>query len=302
MAGHGFRYQERTSCICGRELTSSSPGVVKAFTWGEVRFVNCPGCLSWIQSPQITVESLAAWYDSPDYQSAGADKEGAYLDYAGEESQRRQEAQARYKRDLESVLPPAASVLEVGCASGSLLSVLRDNGHRVFGIDLSAGFAEQARSLYQIPVEVGDFLSFLGNGDRFDLIMMLGTVSNLQDLVRHLRHAATLLKPEGLLYFNVPVADSLIARMYGPKYWMFAPSVSNFLTRQGVSAALERAGFQMVSTRRDRQRPTLSKILGHARLQWVYPLAKRMGVGQLATPFSLPIPGVMVTWAKLPTA
>lgn len=299
MDSRGFRFQERTACPCGRPLQPSDSHIEKRFTWGAVRFVQCQQCSSWIQSPQITVESLAAWYDSEDYQAAGADKEGAYLDYASEESQRRHEAQARYDRDLASILSPGSTVLEVGCASGSLLSVLRDAGHEVFGIDLSVRFAEQARALYQIPVEAGDFLSYHGKGQRFDLIMMLGTVSNLQHLDVHLEHAARLLKPAGHLYFNIPVADAVISRLYGTKYWMFAPSVSNFLTRAGMAQALVQAGFRVVKSRRDRQRPTLSKLLGHARLQRLYPTVRKLGMGQWTTPFSIPIPGVMVTWAQL---
>jgi SAM-dependent methyltransferase len=299
MDRNGFRFHERTLCPCGTELAAGATSLEKTFSWGNVRFVQCRQCLSWIQSPQITVESLAAWYDSEDYQAAGADKEGAYLDYASEEDQRRREARARYDRDLASILQPGSTVLEVGCASGSLLSVLRDAGHQVFGIDLSVRFAEQARSLYQIPVEAGDFLSFHWTGIRFDLIMMLGTVSNLQHLERHLEHAAKLLKPAGWLYFNLPVADSWVSKLYGQKYWMFAPSVSNFLTRHGIAQALGRVGFRVAKTRRDRQRPTLSKILGHARLQMLYPMVTRIGMGHVSAPFSLPIPGVAVTWAQL---
>ncbi len=298
MISQAFTYIERRTCVCGRPLEPADPVIERTFAWGNVRFVNCQLCFSWIQSPQISVESLTSWYDSEDYQSAGANKDGAYLDYGSEEQQRREEARGRFCRDLATILSPGSRVLEVGCASGSLLSVIGDAGHEVYGIDLSVKFAEQARSLYGIPVEGGDFLAYQGMGEPFDLIMMLGTVSNLQDAEKHLAHASRLLKPDGWLYFNMPVANSLIARLYGKNYWMFAPSVTNFFTQQGIRAALDRAGFRIVKVRHDRQMPTVSKLLGHARLQWVYPLAMRLGVTRLTAPFSLPIPGIIAVWAR----
>jgi SAM-dependent methyltransferase len=297
MVSHAFTYIERQNCVCGSALAPSDPVIEKTFAWGNVRFVNCSRCFSWIQSPQVSVESLTSWYDSEDYQSAGASKDGAYLDYASEEQQRRDEARSRFYRDLAPTLKPKSRVLEVGCASGSLLSVLGDAGHEVYGIDLSAKFAEQARCLYGIPVEVGDFLAYHGTNGPFDLVMMLGTVSNLQDAEKHLAHAGRLLKPGGWLYFNMPIANSLVARLYGKNYWMFAPSVTNFFTEQGIRAALDRAGFRIVKVRHDRQMPTVSKLLGHARVQWAYPLAMRLGVTRLTAPFSLPIPGIIAVWA-----
>jgi SAM-dependent methyltransferase len=294
-----FTYVSRSHCVCGRAAQESDPTLEKTFSWGKVRFVNCRQCGSWIQSPQISTESLAAWYSSEEYQQAGSSKASAYLDYASEERQRRREAEHRYRRDLQPILPSGSRVLEVGCATGSLLSVLRDAGNHVFGVDLSATFAARARSSYGIDVEVCDFLDYGKATERFDLIIMLGTISNLQDAEQHLEHARRLLKPGGRLYFNTPVVDSLIARLYGTNFSMFAPSVTNVFSRQGLREALSRAGFHLVAISTDRQMPTLSKVMGHARVQRLFPIIKSLGLAGIAPPFPLPVPGVIVVSAKL---
>ncbi|KGF71698.1 hypothetical protein DO97_16110 [Neosynechococcus sphagnicola sy1] len=127
---------------------------------------------------------------------------------------------------------------------------------------------------------------------------MLGTFANLPDLPRQLNHAHQLLKPGGILFFNVPVVDSWIARLYGQNYWMYAPSVSNFLSRKGCRMILDRTGFQVEKMRTDCQQPTLSKLLGHAKLQVLYPLFQQLRWLQLTLPMALPIPGVMAVWAR----
>jgi len=166
-----FTYREKRSCICGEPFYQNNRIIEKHMNWGTVRFVQCQNCKTWVQSPQIDKESLKLWYDSIEYQAAGVSKakEGIYLDYMADESQRKMEAQARYKRDLVSILSPGSRILEVGCATGSLLAVMRKEGHHVVGIDLSAKFVQQAKLLYGLDVILGDFygIQYLGEGSRF---------------------------------------------------------------------------------------------------------------------------------------
>jgi len=271
--------------------------VEKGFAWGPVRFVQCATCGSMVQSPQITTDSLAAWYDSREYQTARDGKEGAYLDYLTEEKQRQREAVARFERDLAPRLSTPARVLEVGCATGSLLAVIRNAGHEVQGIELSATFAESARQLNDLDILVTDFAQYQNEPACFDLIIMLGTLSNLPEFARDLALVRKLLAAGGLFYFNVPVVSSLMAKLYGSSYWMYAPSVSNFLSLEGMNRALANAGLRVVKQRTDRQRPTIGKLLGHGKLHRLFPWFRRMGLSQRQFPTSLPIPGVVVVWA-----
>ncbi|KGF71699.1 hypothetical protein DO97_16115 [Neosynechococcus sphagnicola sy1] len=157
-----FTYTHRDHCPCGAQLETTQRRVIKSLRWGQVQFVECRRCRTMVQSPQISTEALAQWYDSADYQAAGADKEGAYLDYLADEPQRQLEAQARYHRDLAKILVPGSQILEVGCATGSLLAAMKAAGHQVLGIDLSAQFAQQARALNQVEVIVSEFFELSG--------------------------------------------------------------------------------------------------------------------------------------------
>ncbi len=266
---------------------------------GGVTFRRCQQCLSWVQSPEITVQSAAEWYDSIEYREGGSCDEGAYLDYFADESCRQAEAEMRCDLHIKNKINIENSkVLEVGCATGSLLSVLKRRGGTVLGIDLSPAFVEWGRKVNQLEIELGDYLNFDFASSDYDAIIMLGAISNMHDIGNVLKKTNELLKPEGIFYFNFPMATSLTAKLYGNRYWMFAPSVLNFMSEEGCRKALRNAGFKVIEIAHDRQKPSLSKLLGHAKLPAVYRLLKKLGMGNITMPISFPIPGVMAGTAQ----
>lgn len=292
-----FEFSPRTECVCGASV-GGSPDVLKKLPQGSVGFRRCPDCGSYVQSPALTMRSLSAWYDSAEYQGGAGVRGVGYSDYAGDEQQRRIEARRRYARDLAPYLGQGARVLEVGAATGSLLAELREQGHAPLGCDLSERFAAQAHKWYGLQVAVGDWLDLQVADGSLDGIVLLGTISNLSDLDGCLRRARAQLKPSGFLFFNFPAADSVLARLYGDSYWMFTPSVMQFMTRRGMTAALKRAGFGIDRQGIDRQSPTFAKLAGHARLGFVHPLLKRLRLADTALPMSLPLPGIVAVRAR----
>jgi len=296
---NAFEYSPRDACICGATLDASLARVVKGYPPGEVSFVRCESCGSWCQSPRITAQSLARWFESPAYFGKRGAPGAAYADYFADEPQRLREAEYRWRRMLRRVAPPGSKVLEIGCATGSLLRVLRDHGCEVTGIDLSRKFADFARSEYALEVVQGEFLVCDLGARRFDLIVLLGTFCNLPRLDESLAKMRALLSRQGALVFNFPDAAHWIARAYGCRHWMFAPSVDVFPTRQGCESALRNAGLRLRSMRTDRQRPTLRKLLKHARMEPLLATAARLGMEHLTLPLDLPVPGVRLARARV---
>lgn len=293
-----FSFKPRSRCICGNRVDNECRTYQKSFQWGEISFRQCPVCQSWIQSPQLTAESLATWYSSENYYQSGSNRESAYLDYFNDEDKRLVDARSRIRRDLKTIVSKGGSALEIGCATGSFLSALRETGMRVYGIDLSEIFSSHARDLYNLEVSVGDFMASDFKPGSLDLIVMLGTWSGMQNLEQSLQKINTLLKPEGVFYFNFPYAGSWIQRLYGKHFWMFAPSVSALASLVGCRKALQHAGLSVMNIRQDYQYPTLGKILGHGQLRCLYPLAKKLSINTWVPPVPIPIPGVVVCCAK----
>lgn len=293
-----FDFDSRLHCICGASLDNATSVVEKSLPQGKVAFRRCEKCGTYIQSPRLTASSLATWYNSADYQGGGKTLGVGYLDYARGERQRRVDAMLRYKRDLAPYLPSSARVLEIGAASGALLAELREHGHVPMGCDLSTVFAESARQHYNLDVSVCDWLDLDIPDAYLDAVILLGTASNLASLDTSLEKIRRKLKPDGFIFFNFPAADSWPAKLYGRRMWMFTPSVMQFMTCHGMRLALEKAGMQVEWQGTDRQSPTLSKLIGHARLGFLYPLIDRVGLSNVAPPFGIPLPGIVAVRAR----
>jgi len=293
-----FTYEMRPNCACGAPLDNAGPIVEKQTDWGDVTFIQCKVCGSFGQSPQITPGSLVKWYESTAYWGGSGSKGAGYGNYEQDEASRRVDAIARCRRDIARSLKPGASILEIGCASGTLVRALRDAGYDAHGLDLSRRLAAMAEEINQVTISVGDLTEMKYAESSFDAVLVLGTISNLYELPDQLELVHRVLRPGGLLYFNYPAASSLMMRLYGSRSWMFTPSVCNFLTRRGCKKILTNAGFEMTKSRIDFQRPSLSKLFGHARISPLENLVDRLGMASKPTPLPIPIPGVRAVWAR----
>ena len=269
--------------------------------WGEITFLRCSACGSWSQSPAATTTSLARWFDSDEYQGSERGPGAAYANYAVDEENRVAEARLRYKDDLAPILPKGARVLEIGCATGSLLSVLREDGHSVTGLDLSPRFAQAASALHGINVHLGDLLDVNFPDGAFDAVLVMGTIGNLRSLPLKLKRIRQLLTKSGVLLFNFPDANSLWVRMvYRHRFWMFTPSVSVFMTARGCARALAASGFGRFSIRQDYQRPSFRKLLHHGKADFLFPILDSLGLGRAPVPFLIPVPTVRIVTARPP--
>lgn len=296
-----FAYAPREECACGMSLNYVRQTDERAYPWGAVTFRRCPACGSWCQSPQITPESIAAWYDSDFYQGSARHVGEFYANYLADEANRLRESRVRVQRDLAQLLPPSGGeVLEIGCASGSLLAVLRDAGHHVRGIDLSERFVTAARTMHKLDVHRGDVASATLPVASFDLVLLLGTISNLPELPAQLRRIHGWLKPGGHLVANFPAADSLTTKFYGKRYWMFAPTANTFYSTACCRRAMENAGFIVTLMRRDVQQPSWQKITTHLRLPGMARLLQALRLENAILPWSLPIPGIRIVRAQKP--
>jgi SAM-dependent methyltransferase len=287
-----FKYKARNTCVCGESLPSNRK-IIKKTAWGEVHFIQCSKCGSWIQAPQIDIQSLKDWYDSDEYQGSTTQKGSIYLNYINDEPFRLAEARHRYRTSFAHMLKPKSRVLEIGCASASLLAAFRENGHGVTGVDLSERFAALAKQTYNIEVLVTDLLSAQFPDDHFDMILMFGTICNLVDLPASLKKIGRMLHSDGHLVFNYPACNSWLSRLYGKNFWMFTPSINAFLSDRGCDLVLNQCGFGILQRQQDWQQPSFSKLLKHARLEGLIRFLPR---GHL--PCSIPIPMVRQVIAR----
>ena len=109
-----------------------------------------------------------------------------------------------------------ASVLDIGCNDGSLLSVFAKKGYRVLGVDPAKNIATLAKSR-GIPVITDFFGENLAKKIRethgqFQIIMITHTLANIPDLRDFLRGVVLLLTPGGTLIIEVASWEDMVDR------------------------------------------------------------------------------------------
>jgi ubiquinone/menaquinone biosynthesis C-methylase UbiE len=97
-----------------------------------------------------------------------------------------------------------ADVVDVGCGTGSLSLLLAEQGHRVVGVDVSAGMATRARQKFadagrRLPVVLGDAAEVPVRAGWFDVVLARHLLWALPDPVAALRQWVRLLRPGGWL-------------------------------------------------------------------------------------------------------
>ena len=106
--------------------------------------------------------------------------------------------------ELERRKPPAGwgAILDVGCGDALFFDQLECFGE-VWGVESDAELVTEGNR-YRSRVHVGPFDVTYAPGRKFGLILMLDVLEHLPDPEGALRHAASLLRPDGWLLATVP--------------------------------------------------------------------------------------------------
>jgi SAM-dependent methyltransferase len=140
----------------------------------------------------------------------------------------------------------AGCILDVGCFTGKFLSAAKEAGWRPFGLEISAGAVEHARSQLGLDVRQETLLQTTLESETFDVITMLDVVEHFQEPLQNLKKAAQLLRPKGLLYLETPNLSSLARYLLGKNWNVFFPWHFYYFTARTIRHALELAGFRIV--------------------------------------------------------
>ncbi|WP_434443900.1 class I SAM-dependent methyltransferase [Lentzea sp. E54] len=111
---------------------------------------------------------------------------------------------AAWARLLLPLIPPAASVADLGCGTGSLSVLLAEAGHDVCGLDLSARMVKAARA----KASAAGVAAAFATGDAahlpypeasFDVVLARHVLWALPDPAAALVEWVSLLRPDGVL-------------------------------------------------------------------------------------------------------
>jgi len=104
---------------------------------------------------------------------------------------------------LKYRLPPGKA-LELGCAHGGFVALMRQCGFDASGLELSPWIVNYARQAFDIPMFQGSLEKQSIPLGSLDVITLFDVLEHLPDPLSTMQHALSLLKPDGLLLIQTP--------------------------------------------------------------------------------------------------
>jgi len=169
--------------------------------------VECGACGMRFLVVQPVPETLASWYDATYFESEF--RCGRTEAPAADEAAFRAESLGLL--DAFAALGASGRLLDVGCATGSLVKHAIERGWQAQGVEPSAEAAAHARAL-GLEVFQGDLLAARLPAATFDLVYMGDVLEHVPDCRAVAAEAVRVLKPGGWFYLRGPMTTHSIAR------------------------------------------------------------------------------------------
>ena len=159
---------------------------------------------------------------------------------------------AHYRRllaRLERQSPGAQRrLLDVGCATGAFLTVARDAGWQVSGLEIGRASCEYACRSLGLDVQRRSIYEFEPPAGAFDAVAFLEVIEHLERPAEALARIHRMLAPGGLLLVTTPNYDSLYRRLFGARWWVVNCEDEHIVlfNRASLARILRGAGFEVL--------------------------------------------------------
>lgn len=177
-------------------------------------------------------------------------------------------------------------LLDVGCAGGKDLELLKEMGWSVTGVELSPTAAAVARARLGCEVFVGDFEQVALDDEAFDVVRFSHTLEHLPSPRVSLEKAHRILRPCGLLWIEVPNAASLERWLFGKHWYCWdLPRHLYHFTPKTLARLLTDTGFQPVKIKCDGRTHFFTESVAKAWKDWLgVPLPRTKLLSIMARP------------------
>jgi 2-polyprenyl-3-methyl-5-hydroxy-6-metoxy-1,4-benzoquinol methylase len=172
----------------------------------------------------------------------------------------------------------APSVLDVGCATGTLLAFLRDRRWNVKGVEISPA-AEYARNVRQLDVQNIPLEEISFPACSFDIVLASHLIEHLNDPFSFLKEVHRILKENVLIFITTPNISGLQAHLYGGRWRSAIFDHLYLFSARTMKKILKKAGFKV------ERMSTWGGIAAGLAPAWIKKsvdfLAKRLGFGDV---------------------
>lgn len=126
-----------------------------------------------------------------------------------------------------------ANILEIGCSTGYLLSVLKKEGYKnLLGIEPAPKCRDIAKKEYDLNVETINLENF-NSSEKYDLIILSAVLEHLVEIKDSIEKIKSLLNSDGYLYIGVPDTSNFYLNTIEP-FGEFSTEHINFFTESSL--------------------------------------------------------------------
>ena len=236
------------SCdLCGRETSTRivANGV-------DFEYATCPNTFSIVRCNECGLHYLNP---RPDISTLNIIYPQSYEPFHFHESTNpfirygRAFVQKKKVKAISRLVPPDGSIIDVGCGSGYLLSLLKRYGSpdwKLYGNDFSEVSLANLERL-GIQAAAGRFEE-LDTALQFDLIILNQTIEHLDSPSSVVEKASHLVKPGGALFIETPSTEGMDARLFRSRYWggYHFPRHWSLFDESSLRRLVELHGFETV--------------------------------------------------------
>lgn len=232
--------------VCGAHTPKAAPQPLHQRRFAQLpgldsasfvqQLVACGDCGAIHVSAYLAPGDLAAYYGGM-----------SSYEYLESEAEFPREEALRSQRQVDFLRPYLAGtdtprVLDVGCSIGHTLHLLREQGCAVRGVEPSLGLSRIARQRYGIEVDTRfiDAGSQLPDGQH--LVLLSHVLEHLLDPMAMLTAIRRALRPDGLLFIEVPAIELFDER----DLFQLSFEHVNYFSHGSLGNLMRRAGFAPV--------------------------------------------------------
>jgi 2-polyprenyl-3-methyl-5-hydroxy-6-metoxy-1,4-benzoquinol methylase len=201
-----------------------------------------------------------------------------YNNYFNEESERIR----RFEKKIELIrdyFPKKGKVLDVGCAAGFFLKVMKKIGYDAYGLDISSAACEYAMNYCDFKIFNGDIYKAKFMDHFFDIVTLWDVLEHLRDPELVLGELYRIMKNQGAIVIETLNIDSWNAKILKSRWPLYFPDYHLFYyNTKFIIKLLNKIGFKIIKifpiqtyiclrstikTIRYYDKPLLGKLLGN---------------------------------------
>lgn len=153
---------------------------------------------------------------------------------------------------IQPFLPDIKSrILEIGCSTGLLLSILKQYGYNnIWGVDPSPACSRVAEKVYGIRVLTTTLSDLVVESKSVDFLILVGVLEHVRELGETLRMLWNILSDNGQIFLAVPDASRYAYGQDAP-YQEFSLEHINFFGPHSLNNLLFNNSFKLVEFEQD---------------------------------------------------